>query len=94
MAASIMQDSKECYITGSRQYLHRHHCFGGPNRQKSEQWGCWVWLRQDYHNTSSHGVHFDRRLDLWLKRETQRRFEELHGREKFVEIFGRNYLEG
>ena len=92
MVASIMQDVKECYVTGSRRDLHRHHVYFGANRQKSEQWGCWVWLRQDYHNTSSRGVHFDRALDLRLKQETQRRFEKLHGREKFIDVFGRNYL--
>lgn len=93
MAASIMQDKKECYLTGSRTDLHKHHVFGGPNRFNSEAWGCWIWLRADYHNASNHGVHFDQALNLRLKRETQQRFEQLHGHEKFMEIFGKNYLE-
>lgn len=90
---SIMQDKKECYLTGSTTNLHRHHCFSGnPNRKLSEKYGCWIWLRADLHNMSNQGVHFNKELDLRIKRETQRKFEELHGHEKFMEIFGRNYL--
>ena len=92
MSSSILQTERECYVTGSRFDLHRHHVFGGPLRQKSEKWGCWVWLRADYHNMSNHGVHFDRDLDLRIKRECQEAFETLHGHAKFMEIFGRNYL--
>ena len=89
---SIMQDTKECYITGSRINLHRHHVYAGSRRALSEKWGCWVWLRADYHNMSNHGVHFDTALDLRIKQETQKRFETLHGHEKFMEVFGKNYL--
>lgn len=91
---SIMQKDKECYITGSLYPLHKHHVFFGPNRKQSEIYGCWVWLRADYHNMSSHGVHFDRELDLMLKRETQAKFEEIYSHEKFMKVFGKNYLEG
>ena len=37
-------------------------------------------------------VHFDRELDLSLKRECQRRFEKIYGHEKFMQVFGRSYL--
>lgn len=90
---SIMQEQKECYLTGSTSGLHKHHVFGGPNRSNSEKYGCWIWLRSDYHNMSNHGIHFDQALDLQIKRQTQIRFEQLHGHEKFMEIFGKNYLE-
>lgn len=90
---SIMQDTKECYITGSTVNLHRHHVFGGnPNRRLSEKYGCWVWLRADWHNLSNYGVHFDKELDLRIKRETQARFEDLYGHEKFMKVFGKSYL--
>lgn len=91
-APSIMQDSKECYITGEDYNLHRHHVFGGIRRAASDRWGCWIWLRPDYHNMSSHGIHFDPALDLRIKQETQRRFEELYGHEQFMAVFGKNYL--
>ncbi len=89
---SILQDKKECYITGWTTELHKHHIYPGSRRKASEQWGCWVWLRSDWHNLASYGVHFNRDLDLKLKCKCQERFEELYGHEKFVEVFGRNYL--
>lgn len=92
MSKSIMQDEKKCYLTGYTEGLHKHHIFGGPNRRLSEIYGCWVYLIPALHNTSDKGVHFNRELNLKLKRECQKRFEEIHGHEKFMEVFGRNYL--
>lgn len=95
MSKSIMQETKECYITHSPYHLARHHCYGGSRRQLSEEWGCWVWLRADWHNLADYGVHGKNghELDMRLKRECQKRFEELHGHEKFMEVFKKNYLE-
>lgn len=42
---------------------------------------------------SNEGVHFNRELDLKLKRECQEKFEETHSREEFMKIIGKNYLE-
>ena len=92
MADSIMQSRKECYITGSTGGLNCHHIFKGPRRKAADKYGCWVWLRWDWHNGASYGVHFNPALDLQLKQECQGRFEELHGHEKFMEVFGKNYL--
>jgi len=92
MSKSIMQSEKKCYITGATQNLHKHHIFFGCRRSTSEKWGCWVWLRADYHNMSNYGVHFNHDLDVWLKQRCQRRFEKLYGHEKFMEVFGKNYL--
>lgn len=93
VAPSIMQDHRECYITGATRNLHRHEVFfGRGQRQKSLEWGCWVYLRADYHNQSNYGVHFNKELDDRLKRETQRRFMELYSFDKFMEVFGKNYL--
>ena len=41
---------------------------------------------------SDYGVHFNKKLDLKLKQDCQRKFEETHSREEFLEIIGRNYL--
>lgn len=92
MNKSIMQDKKECYFTGRTTGLHKHHVFGGANRRLSEKYGCWVYLIPELHNMSDEGVHFDRELDLSLKRECQRRFEKIYGHEKFMQVFGRSYL--
>jgi len=76
---SIMQDHKECYLTGI-------------NRSNSEKYGCWIWLRADWHNMSDRGVHFDRQLDLTIKRDTQAKFESIWGHALFLKVFGKNYL--
>ena len=93
VAPSIMQDKKECFITGATQNLHRHEVFFGTDkRQKSLEWGCWVYLRGDLHNQSKRGVHFNAALDKQLKQLCQRHFEKLYGADKFREVFGKSYL--
>ena len=94
VAPSIMQQRKECYITGAIHGLQRHEVyFGKDKRQLSLQWGCWVYLRWDWHTSTNYSVHLNPELNKRLKRETQKRFEEVYGRKKFAEIFGKNYLE-
>ena len=88
-----MQTDVECYVTHSRINLHKHHIFyGTANRKKSEKWGCWVYLTAEYHNMPDHGLHFDKELDLRLKRECQERFEALYGHDTFMMVFNKNYL--
>jgi len=46
---------------------------------------------------SDFGVHFDKKLDMWLRKDCQRRWEEREGinepdHETFIKIFGVNYL--
>ena len=91
---SIMQDEKRCYVTGSTMGLHKHHIFGGYNRDNSEKHGLWVWLKWDRHiNDSPYRTpHNDATIDLMLKKTAQRKFEETHSREEFMSIFGRSWL--
>lgn len=89
MTKSILQRKKQCYITGAERDLDLHHVYAGSRRKKSDQWGCTVWLRHDIHmdlhqkNTA---------LDRKIKEECQRRFEELHGHDLFMAVFGKNYI--
>lgn len=96
MMKSIIQDEKKCFITGYEGCgLNKHHIFFNANRDLSEKYGLWVWLRWDYHiaNSPHRTPHNDRDVDLWLKRIAQRKFEETHSRMEFIRLFGRNYLE-
>lgn len=91
---SILQDKKECYICKTTQGLHSHHIYGGvANRKISEQNGFKVWLCGKHHNLSNEGVHFNRELDLYLKRTCQEKFEQTHSRNDFYKLIGRNYIE-
>lgn len=90
MKKSIMQDEKVCFITGSQTQLDRHHCFHGTaNRKLADKYGCWIWLRHDLH-MELHQQNPE--LDMMIKRACQERFEELYGRKKFMEVFGKSYL--
>ena len=94
MSKSLLQEEKACYITGSTSNLHRHHCFGSFNRKKSEKYGMWIYLRSDWHNLSDYGIHFDKELDLRVKRLAQALLEAEEGwnRERFIKEFGRSWL--
>lgn len=96
MAKSILQSEKECYITGQRNNLHKHHIyFGNPGRKISEDNGFWCYLAGRLHNQSQHGVHGrdGHELDLMLKRHCQMAYEKTHSREEFMQLIGRNYLD-
>ena len=95
MAQSILQTEKVCYITGVTFNLHKHHIyFGNPLRRISEENGFWVYLTGKLHNQSSYSVHSrdGRELDLFLKKECQRIFEETHSRAEFMALIRKNYL--
>ena len=89
MSDSIMQEEKRCFITGAERDLDRHHIYAGSRRKASEAWGCWVWLRHDIH-MDLHSR--DTATDKMLKRACQERFEELHGHETFMRVFGKSWL--
>ncbi len=90
---SIIQNEKECFLCKTIYNLHNHHIFyGTANRRLSEKYGLKVWLCGNHHNLSNEGVHFNRELDLHIKRIGQAAFEKTHTREEFMKIFGKNYL--
>lgn len=92
---SILQDRKESYISGNTYYLEEHHIFfGTANRKISEKQGFKVWLTSEEHR-GTYGVHgkHGRNLDIKLKRDAQRKYEETHTREDFIKLIGKNYLD-
>ena len=93
---SVLQGTnKECYKTGKTVDLHKHHIFYGTgNRAISDKHGFWVWLTPELHNMSDEGIHNGNiKLDLELKRDCQKAFEEQgHTRKEFMRLIGRNYL--
>ena len=92
---SILQNEmNECLVCGSTHNLHVHEVFfGTANRQKSIKYGCCVCLCSRHHNGSNEGVHFNKTLDLKLKKHMQKRFQEVYPELDFLKIFGRNYLD-
>lgn len=87
----IVQDMSRCIICG-KPHPHKHHVFGASNRKWSEKYGLTVPLCYEDHNGSDAGVHFDKQLDLALKKMAQAKFEETYPDKDFRSIFGRSYL--
>ena len=74
---------------------HRHEAlYGVRNRQKSIDDGLVVFMPPELHNASKMGVHFNKDLDLELKRKAQKRWQEYYNKttEEFIKRYGRNYL--
>lgn len=86
----ITQDLDHCYICGSS-YPQVHHIMNGANKTKSEKYGLLVPLCMNHH-TGMFGVHTHPDLMLEMRRIGQRKFEELHGHDLWMEEFGKNYL--
>ena len=92
-APSILQKDKKCLVCGDKYGLHLHHVYGGhANRKISDKLGFVVWLCGKHHNLSNDGVHFNKDLDLMIKRACQREYEKTHSREEFMGHIGKNYL--
>lgn len=94
---SILQGKvKRCYLTDTENVpLEKHHCFYGHGKRAiSDKYGFWVWLRPEWHRGTS-GVHGKNghNIDLLLKRDCQRKYEETHSREEWLELMKKNYLE-
>lgn len=91
---SIMQYRKECLVCGTTVNLHKHHIFYGTgNRAVSEKQGCWCYLCAWHHNMSDQGVHFNKELDLKIKRKCQEKWEATYGsRDEFIRQYGKSYL--
>jgi len=71
--------------------LERHHIYGGnPDRKHSEDFGLYVDLCHKCHLNVTDEK--DKELSIKLKQEGQRRFESIHGHDKFMLVFRRNYL--
>ena len=91
---SIIQTDKTCWFCGTTQNLHCHHIFPGvANRKKSEQHGMKAYLCGMHHNLSNESVHFNRDMDLMLKKHAQQVFEDKIGtRDYFIKEFGKSFL--
>lgn len=92
---SILQDKKECFVTGNTEGLHKHHIFfGTANREISDQHGLWVWLSWYLHVADSpyKTPHNDNQTDRALRKICQAEYEKTHTRDEFMDLIGRNYL--
>jgi hypothetical protein len=92
-ASIFTADLKTCYITGSNKDsadIHVHHIFGGANKANSEKYHFLIPLRADWHDMADYGIHFNRELDLKIKRFCQDYWLEHYGtKEEFIVTFSK-----
>lgn len=103
MSKSILQNKSggECYlcsllldIDSPAACREEHHVMHGTaNRRLSEHYGLKVYLCPYHHRTGPEAVHIAPQTDLLLKQAAQRTFEKKYSHGKWMEIFGKNYLE-
>ena len=89
---SIISKEESCFLCGSKNWLEKHHLYGGANRKKSEQYGLWVYLCHYCHNEPPYGVHHNANNMQQLREFGQRVFEDTYPDKNFLQEFGKNYL--
>ena len=82
-----------CYICGSTYSLDLHHCFFAANRELSDEDGLTVYLCRAHH-TGDKGVHFNKEMDLKIKRMAQAGYMRHYNKsiEEFRERYGKSWL--
>lgn len=76
----------------AEKFTHKHHIYGGPNRDISEAEGFTADLCLYHHIDGKKAVHNNREMDLILKKMCQREYEKTHTRQQFIDLIGRSYL--
>lgn len=90
----VQKDMSECYVCREKFNIrtpkaHIHELLhGSADRKKSIKWGLYVGICAKHHNEA----HLNGELDKWLKKVAQKKFEELYGKDKFIDVFKKNYL--
>ncbi len=102
MAKSIMHNKEDgtCYLCmllrddfDTRRDLQEHHVIPGTaNRRLSEQYGLKVYLCIEHHMVGPYAVHNNIRLRRLLQANAQIAFERKYSHEKWMKVFGRNFI--
>ncbi len=87
----VPADEAWCYLSGLHTNIEFHHIMNGTFREKSEKYGCWVWLNSTVH----HKLHHTPEGKQWgrsLKAKCQLAFENKYSRELWMREFKKSYL--
>jgi len=80
-----------CVICG-KPYAELHEVFGGKNRQASIKYNMQIRLCGYHHRYGEHAIHKDKEFRQQVQARYQQKFEKIYGHEKFMQVFGRNYI--
>ena len=99
----LVPDFNSCYVCASTEKINIHEVFfGRANRQKSIEDGMCIPLCPYHHNMSNNGIHFNKQLDNYVKKQAEKIWiinycdPSLTNEEKiqkFIDRYGINYLE-
>lgn len=101
MSKSILHNKADgtCYLCmrlngdySRRTNLEEHHVMGGSNRKLSEHYGLKVYLCIPHHREGPAAVHNNIDNQRYLQQEAQKAFEKKYSYEKWMEVFGRNFI--
>lgn len=102
MAKSIMHHKQDrtCYLCmllgqdyNTRTGLQEHHVMcGTADRKLSERYGLKVYLCLEHHTAGPCAVHNNAGLQRMLQERARRIFEKKYSHEKWMEVFGRNFI--
>ncbi len=83
----LTKDLSKCFLCGKPKN-DIHEIYEGARRIPSMKYGCCIPVCRSCHNH----LHNDYNFALPYKQLCQKKFNELYGKDKFIEIFKRNYL--
>ena len=99
----VVPSLDRCMICGSTDRVAIHEIFfGSANRKKSKEDMLCVPLCWNHHNGSNYGVHFNKYLDIKLKKQGEKIWIATYTDDslsyedridKFIKRYGRNYLD-
>ena len=93
MKKSIMPKD-DLWSTEHFEGSHKHHVFGGANRNLSEKDGLYFYLKPEMHNMSDKGIHFNKDFMDYAHKVGQLAWQEYYNKTKedFIQRYGKNYL--
>lgn len=88
----LTENLGECYWCKTTSQVEIHHVFHGANRKNATKYGCVIGLCRTHHTGGKQSAHKNNAIDMQLKQIAQTKFEQIYGREKFMEVFRKSYL--
>lgn len=86
----IQEDEYKCFLCNRQlKKLDKHEAFGGSNRQKSIEWGLVYYLCRKCHQKAD----LDKNTRQDLHNFARKKFIKKYSNKKFLEEFGKNYLD-
>lgn len=70
---------------------HKHHIFEGRNRNNSEKYGLYIWVKWSDHVLNKESIHNNPLITEKLHKIAKKQFEEIYNELDFLNIFGQNF---